>query len=116
MIIQGRDTIKNEILENSHGGNGQYEVRTMYDNGFDSSMSYIRELVLHAGSTIGLHPHEGDEEIYYIISGTGEMVVDDETQPVKPGDTILTKSGSVHGLNNTSNEDLKIFVVCAKNI
>jgi len=114
MIIQGHDTIKNEKLENSHDGIGKYEVRTMFESGFGSSMSYIRELVLHAGSTIGLHPHEGDEEIYYIISGKGEMVVDGEIRPVKSGDTVLTKSGSRHGLNNTSDEDLKIFVVCAR--
>ena len=114
MIIQGRDTIENEKLENSHGGKGKYEVRTLFDSGFDSSMSYIREVVLHSGSTIGIHPHEGDEEIYYVISGEGEMIVDDETRPVKPGDTVLTKSGSRHGLINTSNQDLKIFVVCAR--
>ena len=52
----------------------------------------------------------------YVILGQGEMVVNDETRPVKPGDTILTKSGSIHGVNNTSSGDLKIFVVCARNI
>ena len=114
MIIQGRDTIENQKEKNSHGGVGKYEVRTMYDSGFDSSMRYIREIILHAGSTIGPHLHEGDEEIYYFTSGEGEMIVDDEKQQIKPGDTVLTKSGSRHGLNNTSDQELKFFVVCAK--
>ncbi|MBW2369093.1 MAG: cupin domain-containing protein [Deltaproteobacteria bacterium] len=113
MLLHGHDEIAVEKLEKCHNGVGAYEVRTLFETEFGSGMKYIRELVLNPGATIGIHPHAGDEEIYYVVSGQGEMIVDDEKRSVKPGDAVLTKSGSRHGLNNPTDNDLKIFVVCA---
>ncbi|MDD5686507.1 MAG: cupin domain-containing protein [Elusimicrobia bacterium] len=115
MIVKGHDNVKETSAEKSHGGKGPYSVRTLMETGiFDTKISYIRELVLPEGSSIGLHPHSGDEEIYYVVSGKGTMLVDNEKCPVKSGDAILTKSGSKHGLLNDSNGELKIFVICVK--
>jgi len=114
MIISGPKTIPMEEHTASHGGEGIYRVRTLLTSEFDSSMKYIRELRLAPGSSIGTHPHEGDEEIYYVISGRGTMIVDGENAEVSTGDVVLTKSGSTHGLMNTSTEELTIFVACAQ--
>ena len=89
-------------------------MRTLLEQEFESGLAYVRELVLRGHSSIGIHAHEGDEEIYYVVSGRGCMIVDDEKSPVKPGDVVLTLSGSSHGLVNESEEDLKIFVACAR--
>ena len=78
-----------------------------------AALKYIRELILQPGSSIGLHAHNEDEEIYYVLSGSGIMIVDNEEKEIACGDIVLTKSGSFHGLNNHSSEILKIFVVCA---
>jgi mannose-6-phosphate isomerase-like protein (cupin superfamily) len=102
-----------EELEASHGGTGAYRVRTLMTSEFSSPIKYIRELRLDPGSSIGMHPHIGDEEIYYIISGSGTMMVDGETAELSTGDVVLTKSGSSHGLKNTSDAELVIFVACA---
>ena len=114
MILHGHDNVEEEVGNNCHDGTGQFSVRTLLKEEFESSLAYVRELVLKAHSSIGIHDHRGDEEIYYIVSGQGVMIVDDEKRNVKPGDVILTKSGSSHGLINQSDQDLKIFVVCAK--
>lgn len=113
MIFNGPSTIAGQIAENSHGGKGKYFVRTLFTKEFDSSLKYVRELVLAPCSSIGIHEHVGDEEIYYIISGSGIMTVDNESREVGKGDIVLTKSGSSHGLENTGAEELKIFVACA---
>ena len=73
----------------------------------------MRELTLEPGASIGNHLHDGDEEIYYVISGEGLMFVNDEEEAVTTGDIVLTKSGSHHGLKNTGPDILKIFVPCA---
>lgn len=113
MIIRGPKNVKMEELQNSHGGKGAYRVRTLMTTEFSSPMKYIRELRLDPGSSIGIHPHVGDEEIYYVISGSGTMTVNDEAVQISAGDAVLTKSGSRHGLENTSFEELVIFVACA---
>ena len=114
MIIATPETVPGQRGSNSHGGTGDYFVRTLFDQvpGV-SSFKYVRDLILYPGSAIGLHPHTGDEELYFVISGNGIMVVDGEEQPVGPGSAVLTLSGSRHALRNTGKEDLRIAVVCA---
>ncbi len=43
-----------------------------------------------------LHSHE-QEQCYYIISGTGLMIIDDQTKEVKEGDAVFIPSNSTHG-------------------
>ncbi len=112
MILRGPANVEGQNASNSHGGNGDYFVRTLLTSEFSSKMKYVRELTLMPGASIGMHPHVNDEEIYYVISGEGIMQVDDEEKPMKMGDIVLTKSGSSHGLKNSGESDLKIFVAC----
>jgi mannose-6-phosphate isomerase-like protein (cupin superfamily) len=42
------------------------------------------------------HYHKRLTEIYYILEGTGEMELDGERHPVRPGDAILVKPGCRH--------------------
>jgi mannose-6-phosphate isomerase-like protein (cupin superfamily) len=55
------------------------------------------------------------EEIYFVLSGSGEMGVDDESRQVKPGDATWIPAGSPHRLLNNGNEDLVILVVASPN-
>jgi mannose-6-phosphate isomerase-like protein (cupin superfamily) len=56
------------------------------------------------------HKHEGQEEVYYFVSGTGEMELDDEKFTVQGGDVVLIKDGVFHRVHNTSNNPL--YFVC----
>ena len=42
------------------------------------------------------HNHSGQEEVYFFVSGTGTMEVDNEKFNVKPGDVILIPDGAFH--------------------
>jgi mannose-6-phosphate isomerase-like protein (cupin superfamily) len=55
------------------------------------------------------------EEIYFIMSGEGEMHVDDESRKVTPGDAIWIPAGSSHALANTGESLLFILVVASPN-
>lgn len=50
-------------------------------------------------------------EVYYILSGTGCMHVDDETENVKPGDVILIPADSVQWLENTGTTELYFIAI-----
>ena len=41
--------------------------------------------VLPPGATIGLHPHETNSEVIYILSGTGQVLCDGSMNPWAPG-------------------------------
>ena len=56
------------------------------------------------------HSHPHGEEVIYIITGSGRVLVEGEVAAVKPGSTVLFPQGHVHMLHNTGSEEMK--VVC----
>lgn len=69
----------------------------------------FRKRALKPGSGIGLHEQKEDE-IYYVLSGTGVMTLDGKTVDVTPGTAVLTRTGSSHSLKQTGAEDLVILI------
>jgi mannose-6-phosphate isomerase-like protein (cupin superfamily) len=69
----------------------------------------FRKRALKPGSAIGYHLQKEDE-IYYVLSGRGEMTMDGKTFGVGPGDAILTRPGASHGLKQIGSEDLVIMI------
>ena len=80
--------------------------------GFAPIKSVI-EHALHKGATIGLHTNDKDE-VYYVLSGRGELTLEGKVSEVGPGDAILTRNGDSHGLRQLGDEDLVIIVVFPK--
>lgn len=70
----------------------------------------FRKRVLHPGSSIGYHLQKEDE-VYYVVSGTGRMTIDDNAFDVKAGDATLTRPGSSHGIVQTGSADLVLIIV-----
>jgi mannose-6-phosphate isomerase-like protein (cupin superfamily) len=69
----------------------------------------FRKRAFHAGSGIGYHV-QTEDEIYYVLSGKGEMTVDDKKFEMTPGTAVLTRPGSSHGLKQSGHEDLVILI------
>jgi mannose-6-phosphate isomerase-like protein (cupin superfamily) len=53
------------------------------------------------------------EEIYYILEGTGRMMVDQRQRLVGPGDAIAIAPGQSHQIANTGTAVLKFLCCCA---
>lgn len=63
------------------------------------------------GKTTDEHYHIQTEEIYYILSGMGQIVIDGEKRDVKKHDGIAILPGARHKIINTGPDDL-IFLCC----
>ena len=92
----------------THNGGGNTTGYSFFSKADGLKMAF-RKRVLHPGSAIGYHL-QNEDEIYYIISGVGEMQMNGKTFPVKAGDAILTRPGSSHGLKQTGNDDLTVII------
>jgi len=102
---------ENDIAKNepgTHNGGGSTVGYSFFSKA-DGLKMVFRKRVLHPGSAIGYHL-QNEDEIYYIISGTGEMQMNGKSFPVKEGDAILTRPGSSHGLKQTGKGDLVIII------
>jgi quercetin dioxygenase-like cupin family protein len=95
-----------------HEGEGLTTAFPFFEQaeGFDI---VFRKRALHPGASIGEHRNDKDE-IYYVLSGRGELMLDGDYREVGAGDAILTRRGSTHGLRQRGEEDLVIFVVFRK--
>ena len=69
----------------------------------------FRKRAFKPGSAIGYHLQREDE-IYYVLSGRGLMTIDGKEFEVGPGDAVLTRPGSSHGLKQVGKEDLVILI------
>jgi mannose-6-phosphate isomerase-like protein (cupin superfamily) len=69
----------------------------------------FRKRALHRGAAIGYH-RQDEDEIYYILSGTGELTLNGQRSVVGPGTAVLTRPGSSHGLRQIGADDLVVIV------
>jgi len=60
---------------------------------------------------VGDHVHTRTEEIYFIVSGHGEMRVNGEVGTVGPGDLILSPRDTRHGLAANQGESIEFIVL-----
>ncbi len=98
--------------EKCHDGVGITHVRFVMGEGdSDAGVRFMHDDTLDPGATIGEHPHEGSEEIYFLVEGCGVMILDGREYPMGPGDVCLCKSGHSHGLRNTSEAPMRLIVV-----
>lgn len=68
----------------------------------------LAHATLPVGKTSTLHSLT-TSEVYYIISGKGEMHIDEETQIVEPGDAVYIPPNAKQFIHNCGDEPL-IFV------
>jgi mannose-6-phosphate isomerase-like protein (cupin superfamily) len=69
------------------------------------------------GASEGVHTHRSGEEFpgpydeyYYIMQGHGEMQIDGKVIRVRAGDHLHTPLGVAHGISNTGDGQLRVFL------
>jgi mannose-6-phosphate isomerase-like protein (cupin superfamily) len=106
ILERDRDVAREEA--GTHDGGGQTVGYSFFSQAPGLKIVF-RKRALKQGSGIGYHLQKEDE-IYYVLSGQGQMTIDGKSFGVGPGDAILTRPGSSHGLKQTGAEDLVIMI------
>ena len=106
VIEHDADIARNE--PGTHNGGGQTVGYSFFRNVPNLKLVF-RKRALKPGSGIGYHEQKEDE-IYYVLSGRGEMTIDGKAFEVTPGTAVLTRPGSSHGLKQVGGEDLVILI------
>jgi len=65
------------------------------------------------GYTSNEHFHDGQEEIFYCVSGKGKVKIDSEIADMEPGDLVYVPPGCKHQLINDGNLVFKVLAVVA---
>ena len=70
----------------------------------------LAHAVLRPGQTSRSHVLRSDE-VYFILTGSGLMHLNDDSAPVEAGDTIDIPPGSVQWIANTGESDLEFLCI-----
>ena len=69
----------------------------------------FRKRVLHVDAAIGLHPIAHDE-VYYVLSGEGEVTSDGETKKLTSGMAAYLYTGAIVGIKQIGKEPLALII------
>lgn len=99
--IEGRHYPARRTTQNLVGGRSPIAADTF-------SMGYV--VLEPEGGQVPWHNHE-QEEIYFILEGTGEMCVGEERHPLTAGQAVYIPSEAYHQLTNLGAEPL-VMIYC----
>lgn len=89
-------------------------IRSLLDRTNSSvAQQSLAEATIAAGEATERHYHRVLEELYYVVSGRGDMELDGEHHEVGPGDAILIPPGAWHQLRANQGGEIKILCCCA---
>jgi quercetin dioxygenase-like cupin family protein len=54
------------------------------------------------------HSHPNGEEVIYVITGAGRVMIEGVVHPVRAGSAVLFPQGKVHMLQNSGTEEMKV--------
>ena len=108
MIKRNRDMEK-ELRQQMRGGKGEVEILHIFrKEEMKGKMRLHARLRLPPGSSIGYHTHDGEEEVFYILCGSGQVSDNGVVSAVGPGDALLTGGGGGHSIENVGGEPLEL--------
>jgi mannose-6-phosphate isomerase-like protein (cupin superfamily) len=90
-------------------GDGTLLRELLHPDKQDIALRYsLAHAIVPPGQTSTWHSLK-TSEVYYIISGQGEMQIDDETQTVEPGDAVYIPPQAKQRIYNAGSEPL-VFI------
>lgn len=98
--------IPEQAMPNFKGGEGIAWVRM-----FNDGLNRILMLRIQPGCSVGMHTHEENSEIMYILSGAARITMDGKVEIVPAGQTHYCPKGHTHMTEPFGKEDLVLFAV-----
>lgn len=107
VVIDERDVVREEAPP--HGAIGMSTAYRISDFVPQPRTMEFRKRVLHKGAAIGLHPIAHDE-VYYVLSGEGEVTSDGVSRRLRPGMAAYLYDGAVVGIKQVGRKPLTLII------
>ncbi|MCQ2380341.1 MAG: cupin domain-containing protein [Victivallaceae bacterium] len=115
-MIRKNGGFRTETRERMRSGDGTVTIEHLWEAATElgSDTRMMGRLVLPPGASIGFHRHDGEEEMFFIISGRAEFDDNGVVCEIGPGDTTLTGNGAGHSIRNIGDGDLVVLAVICR--
>ena len=77
---------------------------------FYTDWSYVDQILVKPGAKTAMETHQGVEEIYYVLRGSGKVHLDGETAELTQDDALPVRFNEVHGFEAGA-EELQLLVI-----
>ena len=114
-MIHRKSEMNAELKSNVRGGNGTLENRHIIEpDAMFGSATLFSEFFFDAGDSIGVHPHDNDAEVYYMLEGQLTLIEDGVETVLNEGDASYAHSGTAHAIENRSDKPARMLAVILK--
>jgi quercetin dioxygenase-like cupin family protein len=109
-MIQPKNIDQVDLLEltSSATSDAQWVGGYFAYGGDGSDKSAIVYFAVPPGKRLGRHTDTA-EETQFILSGSGDLLLDDGAKSLRAGDVVVLTEGTAHDLHNTGSEDLRVI-------
>jgi len=94
-------------LDVSH--NAMIKKRVMLARDKVNHLNQFSCAIFPVGECAPAHTHDDMAEVFFILSGSGEIIINNRTTHIKQNDCILVEPGETHELKNTGNIDMTVI-------
>lgn len=98
-----------EITFSDHPRFAGVRIAVLVNSKLSKAVS-VSLLEIAPGVEIPVHTHDPQLDSIFILSGQGEAYIDGLWRAVESGDHVFAPSGAEHGVRNTGNDVLKLFI------
>lgn len=112
-MIKRSAELKIDFKEHMRDGKGTVKLthfinspEELYEKG-----RLFAKITLEPNCGIGLHNHETESELFYILSGTADYNDNGTEVQVSAGDVTICKAGECHAIANHTNETVELIAV-----
>lgn len=107
VVVREEDVMRREPPP--HGAIGMSTAYRISDAAPQPRTMEFRRRVLDIGAAVGAHPIDHDE-VYYVLSGRGEVESDGVAAILEPGMAAYLYRGAVVGIRQLGDEPLNIII------
>ena len=111
-MIKTVEQMRVELRERMRGGTGTVQIMHVFEQEeLQGKCRLLARVTLEPNTSIGPHPHDSEEEVYYILRGRARVMDDGQERELEPGDAVLTGGGRSHAIANAGDEPLEFMAV-----
>ncbi len=109
------NNVEKKPLNEIHGEKVLYQLIWRFTTKAEMLKAFkgVARLTVPPGETNLMHNHPKEEQLYIVVSGSGEIQVGEERAPAVPGDVIYLPANVPHGFFNTGDKPAVIINIGA---
>ena len=95
-----------DLSEESVSHHPAIKKRVIFSRGDAPHLTHFSRARVEPGQTVGAHRHTGMHEVFFVLAGSGEIMVDGAAHALEENRAVLIAPGEAHEITNTGTGDL----------